>query len=138
MPDLSRRNFLKLTSQTFLAASSVLGLGAILRFLGFQSEPVPRTAFDLGPAEDYPTGSSTLLADVPALLRHTESGFSAIDLTCTHLGCSVQQDLKGLVCPCHGSRFGEDGEVLHGPAEKSLTDLVVETTTDGNLILHKG
>jgi cytochrome b6-f complex iron-sulfur subunit len=136
MPDLSRRNFLKLTSQTLLATSSLLGLSTLLRFLGFQTEPPSPTEFDLGPASDYPPGTRTQFLEIPAILLHTENGFSALSLICTHLGCTVKQEGTELACPCHGSRYGKDGEVLRGPAEKPLASLRVELTADGYIILH--
>jgi cytochrome b6-f complex iron-sulfur subunit len=136
MPDFSRRNFLKLSSQTLLATCSLLGLGTLFRFLGFQTEPPSPTEFDLGPASDYPPGTRTHLPEIPAVLIHTENGFSALSLICTHLGCTVKQEGTELTCPCHGSRYRKDGEVLRGPAEKPLASLRVELTADGHIILH--
>ncbi len=135
MPDLSRRRFLKATSQFFLAASSLLGLRAIWQFFGFQAD-TPQTQFDLGPASAYPPGSRTILTAIPAVLIHTEAGFRAISLTCTHLGCTLQAEETGFICACHGSRFGVDGEVLHGPAKLPLPELRVEVNATGNLILR--
>ena len=136
MTDLSRRDFLKLISRILLATSSALGLGSIFRFLGYQTEPASPTTFDIGPALDYPLGSRTQLPEIPAVLQHTESGFSAISLTCTHLGCTVKQKENGLSCACHGSRFTENGDVLHGPAANPLPELRVELTADDHIILH--
>lgn len=136
MPEPSRRDFLKLATTAFLTAAGLIGLGTLIRFLDYQTEPAPQTEFDLGPASDYEMDSRTLLADVPAVLIHNQAGFSALSLICTHLGCSIEQKTDEFICPCHGSRYDANGRVLRGPAEKPLPSLRVETNTEGHLILH--
>ena len=135
MRDLSRRDFLKLARNGFLYLSGALALGGLLRFLDYEANPAPKTEFDLGPASNYPLNSRMFLSDPPAVLLHTENGFSALSLVCTHLGCTVENNTQGFACPCHGSRFDTDGNVLHGPAAKSLQSLRVEVTDEGNLKL---
>ena len=43
-------------------------------------------------------------------------------LTCPHLGCKLihnkQEDTYD--CPCHGSRFDKDGNVIMAPANKKI------------------
>ncbi len=46
-----------------------------------------------------------------------DSGFYALSLVCTHLGCTVTVTEDDLACPCHGSRFDRQGKVLKGPAD---------------------
>jgi cytochrome b6-f complex iron-sulfur subunit len=132
---LSRRNILKKTGEGLLAASGILGLGILARFLGYQTEPPAQTEFDLGPAADYPQGSRTNLPNVPALLVHTETGFTALSLVCTHLGCTLEPQPDGFNCPCHGSHFGTDGSVLRGPATRHLVGLQVTQDDQGHIIL---
>jgi len=135
MRALSRRDFMKLAGQGFLAASGILGLGILIRFLGFQSGSSGPTEFDLGLASDYPVGSRTDLPDIPAVLVHTEDGFMAMSLTCTHLGCTLEPKADIYSCPCHGSQFDENGTVLKGPATKGLSVLRVEENDLGHVIL---
>jgi len=57
-----------------------------------------------------------------AVYRDTAGDLHAVSPTCTHLGCLVAFNPaeRSWDCPCHGSRFTVDGEVLHGPATKPL------------------
>ena len=135
MSEMSRRDFLKLARDGFLYLGGALALGGLLRFLDYDPNPAPKTEFDLGPASNFPLNSRTLLSNPQAVLLHTENGFSALSLVCTHLGCTVEQKTDGFTCPCHGSRFDSNGTVINGPAEKPLRSLRVETTNEGNLKL---
>jgi glycine/D-amino acid oxidase-like deaminating enzyme/nitrite reductase/ring-hydroxylating ferredoxin subunit len=46
----------------------------------------------------------------------------AVSAACSHMGCVLQWNAseQSWDCPCHGSRFGSDGRVLHGPAVSGL------------------
>jgi cytochrome b6-f complex iron-sulfur subunit len=133
MSEISRRDFLKLARDGFLTLSGALAFVGFLRFLDYDPNPAPKTKFDLGSAEKFPPGSRTVLPEIPAILIHTESGFFALSLVCTHLGCTLDLDADGFACPCHNSRFDADGKVTHGPATKYLQSLRVEVTAENNL-----
>ena len=138
MPGFSRRSFLKITTQGLLTISGLLGLGGLVRFLSYEPEPPPPVRYEVGDAKNFPLNSHTVLPNVPAILIHNKSGFSAMSLVCTHLGCTVEVNLEDLVCPCHGSRYDMDGSVTKGPAIEPLPKLRVELTTDGKVVIYQG
>ena len=45
---------------------------------------------------------------------------AAVGATCTHLGCQVRPANTFFRCPCHGSTFTLDGDVVRGPAARPL------------------
>lgn len=57
-----------------------------------------------------------------AAYRDDEGTVHALSPVCTHMGCDVEWNAgeKSWDCPCHGSRFSYEGEVLHGPASTPL------------------
>ena len=56
----------------------------------------------------------------------TPPAFTVLSRICTHNGCTVGWDpsVHQYKCPCHGSRFADDGSVLRGPATRSLKEYV--------------
>lgn len=136
MERISRRDFLRLVTRGVAAASGLLGLGMLVRFFSYQGEAPPEAEVDLGLVDDFPVGSRTLQAQVPALLVRSASGFSAFSLTCTHLGCTLQQEAEGFACPCHGSQFDDEGRVLRGPAVRDLERLQVTIDDSDHVIIH--
>jgi cytochrome b6-f complex iron-sulfur subunit len=138
MPDLSRRDFLKITTNALLGVGGLLGLGGLIRFLSYEPPPPPPKRIEVGLKSNYPLGSRTVLANIPALLIHDENGFNALSLICTHLGCTVEAKAEEFACPCHGSRYDINGKVTLGPAAEALEQLKVEITADNKIIILKG
>lgn len=65
-------------------------------------------------------------------------GFIAYSKVCTHAGCPVALYRRGpqqLMCPCHQSTFDvvHGGEVVFGPAARSLPQLPIVIDADGTL-----
>ena len=115
----SRRKFI--TTLTLLLASG----GLLLRYL------IPRTSgkrqvLASAAAADVPQGGALLFRNERLALFRDDSGFYALSLICSHLGCTVTVTEDSLSCPCHGSRFDRQGKVLTGPADKSLARMKVE------------
>ena len=138
MPVITRRDLLKISAQSFLGLSGVIGIAGIIRFLSFEPAPPPPKQFELGPSSNYLIGTRTVIKNIPAILIRSSKGFSAISLTCQHLGCTVEVKSDEFICPCHGSRYNKDGSILNGPAQKDLPSLKVEITSDDRVIILKG
>ena len=138
-PDLSRRDFLKLSYRTLLALGAVIGVGGLIRYFSFEPDQGPPSEFDLGDAGNFPSGSRTLRSEIPAVIFNKDGVITAISLTCTHLGCTIEENKDGgtgFKCPCHGSAFDEEGKVVNGPAQKPLKSLRVEITSENKLIVY--
>lgn len=63
-----------------------------------------------------------------AVSRDAEHNLHVCSAVCTHLSCIVKwNDLeRSWDCPCHGSRFSCDGEIIEGPATQNLDSIVIE------------
>ena len=72
------------------------------------------------------------------IVRSNSSEISAIDPTCTHLGCTCYWDesIHMFLCPCHGGAFDINGNVTLGPPPKPLARLHVKIE-DETLYLRK-
>lgn len=66
-------------------------------------------------------------AGLTAVHRDTDGALHAVSAVCTHERCLVRfnRAQQSWDCPCHGSRFSVDGEVLCGPAVANLSPVVL-------------
>ena len=80
--------------------------------------------------EAVPTNGALVVPESHLAVVQTKGGFLALDLTCTHLGCTVLATPKGFQCPCHGSAFDSEGRVLKGPAKANLRRFQVKTSKE--------
>jgi nitrite reductase/ring-hydroxylating ferredoxin subunit len=123
----NRRQFLNRAWAFFgLAALAEFGwLG--MSFLNSRKErnkPVKTESIvTAGPVDRFTPASVTAIPQGQFYLAClADGGFLALSRTCTHLGCSVPWDAgkNRFVCPCHGSTFSMNGEVLTAPAPRPL------------------
>ncbi|SEQ96444.1 FAD-dependent oxidoreductase [Lentzea albida] len=80
---------------------------------------------DATSSEDLLPGHAHVIRDglgKTGVYRDESGKLHGVSMRCTHLGCLVRFNAaeRSWDCPCHGSRFDVDGEVLEGPATKPL------------------
>lgn len=70
------------------------------------------------------------------VFRDGSNNLSALSLLCTHQGCNVdwKKSSNSLACPCHGSEFAVDGEVINGPAQSPLATFEVKEENQSILV----
>jgi glycine/D-amino acid oxidase-like deaminating enzyme len=76
-------------------------------------------------ADDVPPGEARVVRaglGKIGVYRDDDGRVHAVSLRCTHLGCLLHFNAAESTwdCPCHGSRFDVDGQVLAGPAVHPL------------------
>ncbi|MFC3895145.1 FAD-dependent oxidoreductase [Lentzea rhizosphaerae] len=91
-----------------------------VEFVGDRVIPADATS-----SENLPPDHAHVIRDglgKTGVYRDADGQLHAVSLRCTHLGCLVRFNAaeRSWDCPCHGSRFDIDGEVLEGPATKPL------------------
>jgi Rieske Fe-S protein len=96
------------------------GAAVARHFVGDRLHPAHIESVD-----DIPPGGGAVVrlsGDRCAVHRDENGDLHAVSAICTHLRCVVAYNdaERTWDCPCHGSRFGVDGAVLHGPATKPL------------------
>jgi glycine/D-amino acid oxidase-like deaminating enzyme/nitrite reductase/ring-hydroxylating ferredoxin subunit len=91
----------------------------VKRFVGDRLRTETRSVADLAPGEAAVVVEGT---ERVAAYCDEAGAVHAVSPVCTHMGCTVTWNTAETTwdCPCHGSRFNCDGEVIQGPAVKDL------------------
>lgn len=88
--------------------------------------------------KDLTTAGGAMLIDMASdtvmVIRVSDTEVVALSAICTHAGCSMDFNAsqQQLDCPCHGSQFSTDGQVVRGPAGRALR--VYSVTLVSNMI----
>jgi cytochrome b6-f complex iron-sulfur subunit len=134
------------------ATMGLIGLQAAAAFLVY-FWPRKRGAFgtriSAGSPSDYQVDAVRYFVDGKFYLVRLEAGFLALYQRCPHLGCTVpwvpqeQREYEGTTvrglfhCPCHGSTYLRNGQVIKGPAPRSM-DIMRIALVNGRLVVDTG
>ncbi len=146
-PLLSRRAWMGLAWGAFSAASAA-ALAATGRFMFPNVLNEPPQQFKAGFPNEYGMGVDerwkekfgVWIVRTPDDISQRASGFFALIVTCTHLGCTPNYlAAEGkFKCPCHGSGFrAATGINFEGPAPRPLERARIVLSEDGQLLIDK-
>ena len=143
---MKRSDFLKLScTGCMLSAAGFAGIGALLE----GCSPKGSGSIYKGEVTDKKllVPVSSLAKDKVTIVRGKgmdydvavhpvgEGKYEALLLRCTHFSNPLIVSGNSYSCALHGSQFGTNGEVTHGPASRPLQKLACEI--DGqNLVIH--
>jgi len=145
-PLLTRRMWLGVAWGAFSAASAA-ALAATGRFMFPNVLNEPPQQFRAGFPNEYGMGVDerwketfgVWLVRTPDDVAQRASGFYALLVTCTHLGCTpnyLAAEAK-FKCPCHGSGFRTTGINFEGPAPRPLERARIVLADDGQILIDK-
>lgn len=130
----TRRSFIRKGASIFAVAAGGVAIITLLRQL------VPRMIgqkkrVKVGKSNTFPVDTFTYIDEHKIYIYRDHEGVKAVSAVCTHLGCILEIDEDGFICPCHGSSYDRSGEVLSGPAPRALSWFRVSKTPDGQLVI---
>jgi len=149
----SRRSFLTRLTQGVLGFGILAGVWPYLRSLVPNVLYEPPRRFKIGNPAKYAQGV-TFIDDRRVYIFREGNAFYSISGVCSHLGCTVKyspfrQEKELTVrkktykskgefhCPCHGSKFYDEGTNFSGPAPKPLQWYQLEISPeDGQLMVN--
>ncbi len=87
----------------------------------------------------FPFNKNKLVAFYRKYIVVNQKETTVFSARCTHLGCTINKfENNRLVCPCHGSEFDAEGNVVKGPAFKNLDKIPAQITDGGKQIKIPG
>lgn len=132
---MNRRDFLESSAIWSAAAAVFAGMLGLLRMPKPNVHYEPSSRVRIGYPDEFPAGTSRVIAKHNIKVVRDKEGIYAMSLICTHLGCVCQGAGDGFKCPCHGSVFDTNGNVVKGPAPRALPWLEISRTDDGALVV---
>ncbi len=135
---VKRRDFLGIVTIGTFAVAMAAALAGILRFFRPTVFSELSKKYKIGKPGGFPLGEVRVPPGRSVYVFHDESGFYAISSRCTHLGCIVKRGHDEFLCPCHGSRFKLNGDVISGAATRALDWYDVSMAPDGQLVVDEG
>ncbi|MBF0170631.1 MAG: Rieske 2Fe-2S domain-containing protein [Nitrospinae bacterium] len=144
----SRRRFLVITGWTSFGAFLAGTGAAFARFFYPGVLYEPQTTFNAGKPDDFvaPAHEGEVVVDERfkknqrVWIVRGSDGIYVMVAVCTHLGCTPnwfpgEQRFK---CPCHGTNYNTQGEVISGPAPLPFYRAKIKTAPDGSMIVTTG
>ena len=137
MNEMKRRVFIEKTGKAAILA----GLGLSIAACSEDDDPQPDLSealeIDLSVSpfsELTEPGSWVLHPSQNIILVNVAGEVRAFTSVCTHSQCSRNWVFGSTeaTCTCHGSKFNQEGEVVQGPASRSLQQF--EVSQDGDTI----
>ena len=135
--DITRRKALSWLSGFGLFGSFLVSAASNFIFIKPRATYGQPNRFAIGKPEAFPSGARVSLDTRRVCVVRDGDKIAAISTICTHLGCIVAVSETGFACPCHGSRFDQDGNVTGGPAPRPLQWYQVSLAPNGDLEVDK-
>jgi len=132
-----RRDFLKKGAKVIAVVAGIIAIPVVVRQI------IPRKTaeglkFKIGFPGDYPVNRFTFISDFNVFVLRDHEGIRVLSARCTHLGCIIEKQESGFICPCHGSCYNDEGKVLKGAAPVDLPWLKAYLATDGKIVIEPG
>lgn len=139
---ITRRKFVVNVGWGIFGVYIAGALGATLRFMFPNVLYEPPSTFKVGRPEDYTVGtvSEKWLKEYRTWVIRNQKGIYAVWARCTHLGCTPRwfSNENRFRCPCHGSNYNIEADVIAGPAPKPMYRCKIWLDDDGIINVDKG
>ena len=138
--------------------AALFGIAGVLGALTVLTSPKQDTAATVsgsqsaqGPTSNLPSGAianvndlkvgTPVYFDYPSagypnmLMKKSDGTLLAMSMLCTHVCCQCQYYAPSneIYCPCHGSIYDANGNVLRGPASVRLPEVQLNVDSSGNI-----